>query len=281
MKSIIIFFSGFVLIGLQFSNAQSNSTNNKGAFFFQIGYNRSAYTKADVVIKTNDYQATLKGTRLSDNEDRKDWGGFFSSSSPQFNMKIGYYIVNKWALTLNYNRYNTFFVNHQPIKLSGHFSPNHSPFSSTYQNESFELDRNKLNIRQRNGMNYFAIGVQRADEIYQSRNAAFSFQTVYGVKIGGLWTKVDYTFNGHTRSGISSFSGFGLSANLGLRFDFVQHIFLQLGVEGGLLNQNNIKISSNSTEKAKQVVGYFSPSISLGFSIYTGLGGGCGTCPSW
>jgi len=117
--------------------------------------------------------------------------------------------------------------------------------------------------------------------LYKSRKAEFAFHTVYGVKLGGLFTKVDYTFDDYTTQNISSFSGLGFSGDIGLRFEFYQHVFLQLGLTGGLLNQKNIKLSTNGSSTAKQVVGFISPSINIGFSFFISQKNNCGTCPQW
>lgn len=257
------------------------NTNGQGTLFAQIGYNRSAYTTSDVAFQGNSYNFTLRETALKDNEESDGMGQFFSSSSPQISIKLGYFIKPKWALTLSFDRYNTFFENHQEVILDGTIAPgSHSDYSGSY-NESINLTRNQFNIAQSRGVNYFALGVQRNDMLYKSRKAEFAFHTVYGVKLGGLFTQLDYTFDDYTTQNISSLSGFGASAELGLRFEFIQHIFLQLGLSGGVLNQSNLKLTSNGSATGKQVVAYISPSINLGFSFFVRPKNNCGTCPQW
>lgn len=283
MRSIVFILFSLLLIGYQGASSQLKpklNTNGKGAIFAQVSYNSSIYSKSNVSFVSNTYDFTLNNTMVRDNIEGNGLNSFFSSSSPQFGVKIGYYVAVKWAIVASFDRYNTFLVDQQNVGLNGTFAPGtNSKYSGPYD-EEITLDRNDFNLAQRNGINYFAIGVQRADQLFKSRSAAFSFQTVYGLKIGGLFTKVDFTYDDYTTRGISSFSGFGLSANLGLKFDFWQHVFLQLGVDGGLLNQGKIKTSNTQGETAKQVVGFFSPNVSLGFSIFTGSNN-CGTCPKW
>lgn len=259
----------------------SKGSNSKGTFFAQVGYNRSAYTKPNVQFKSNLYEYTLQNVSIKDNEESKSMGQFFSSSSPQINVKLGYYIGNRWAITAGYNRYNTFFENNQPVGLEGTFSPGSNPIYSGGVNENINLSRDQYNLYQRQGMNYFAIGLQRNDYLYSSRNDKFGIQTVIGVKFGGLFTKIDYTYEGKTNKAVTSFSGIGASLDVGLKFDFFRYLFLQIGLGGGVLGQNKIKISTNEGETAKQVVGYLSPSLNLGFSIIGNSGRGCGTCPQW
>src|SRR5690554_8205862 len=87
-------------------------------------------------------------------------GQFFSSSSPQISIKLGYFIKPKWALTLSFDRYNTFFENHQEVILDGTIAPgSHSDYSGSY-NESINLTRNQFNIAQTKGVNNFPLGVK-------------------------------------------------------------------------------------------------------------------------
>lgn len=257
------------------------NTNGQGAFFAQIGYNRSAYSSSDVEFNGNNYSFFLRETSIKDNLESESLGKFFSSSSPQISIKLGYFIKPKWALTLSFDRYNTFFEDNQQVTLDGTIAPNtHSAYSGSY-NESINLTRNQFSIAQSGGINQFSIGVQRNDMLYKSRKAKFALHTVYGVKIGGLFTKVDFIFDDYTTQNISSFSGLGFSGDLGLRLEFFQHVFLQLGLTGGLLNQNNIKLTTNGSSTAKQVVGFISPTINLGFSFFMSQKNNCGTCPQW
>src|SRR5690606_19512052 len=92
------------------------NTNGQGTLFGQFGYNRSAYTKANVPIQSDLYHFTLEGVRLSDNKEGKGLDEFFSDSSPQFSVKLGYFFKNRWAVTLNFDRYNTFFKNNQNVQ---------------------------------------------------------------------------------------------------------------------------------------------------------------------
>jgi hypothetical protein len=257
------------------------NTNGQGTLFAQIGYNRSAYTSSDVELNGNNYTLLLRETAIKDNTEAEGMGKFFSSSSPQISIKLGYFIKKKWALALSFDRYNTFFVDNQQVTLDGTIAPGaHSDYSGSY-NESIDLTRDQFNIEQRSGINYFSIGVQRNDMLYKSRKAEFAFHTVYGFKLGGLFTNVDYTFDDYTTQNISSMSGLGFSGDIGVRFEFFQHVFLQLGLTGGVLNQTNIKLSNNGSSTAKQVVGYIAPSVNLGFSFFVSSKNNCGTCPKW
>jgi hypothetical protein len=257
------------------------NTNGQGTLFAQIGYNRSAYSNSDVILNSNKYDIVLNSTSIQDNEEGSGMGDFFSGSSPQINIKLGYFIKPKWAITIGFDRYNTYFQNNQRVELEGTFAPgSHSEYSGSV-NEEIILTRDQFNIAQSSGINFLSIGVQRNDLLLKSRKSEFAFHTLYGIQVGPLITQVDYTFDNYTAPGVSSLSGIGVAASIGVRLEFFQYIYLQLELDGGILNQNNIRLSENESTAGEQVIGFISPSIQLGFNVFARPKNGCGTCPKW
>lgn len=284
MKYKLIFFS-ILLFSSGFTYAQRKTklnTNNKGTLFGYAGYNRSAYSASDVQLSSTNYDFKVGGMMFSDNEEQVGMGNYFKSSSPQFNVHLGFFVANKWAVTLGMDRLNYFSKANQNVTFDGAFSPDaHSDFNGSYQNEDVLLNRNQLYIQQNGGVNYVRVGLMRVDQFYKSRKAEFAFNTIVGVGIGALFSGLDYTFDSQTVQNVSSLSGFGVSGHMGLRFDFFQHVFLQASLSGGLFNQGNIQLTTNSTTTASHKMGYLSPEISIGFNIFANTSNGCGTCPQW
>jgi hypothetical protein len=284
MKYKLIFFS-ILLFSSGFTYSQRKTklnTNGKGTLFGYVGYNRSAFTASNVNFSSTNYDFTVGDMMFSDNEEGVGMGEYFNTSSPQFNIHLGYFVANKWAITLGMDRLNYFSNANQSVTLDGAFSPDsHSDFSGPYQNEEVVLNRNQLYLQQNGGVSYVRVGLLRVDQLYKSRKAEFAINTVAGVGFGGLFSGLDYTFDNQTVQNTSSLSGFGISGHLGLRFDFFQYVFLQIALSGGLLNQGNIQLTTNSTTTASHKMGYISPEISLGFNVFAKPTNGCGTCPQW
>lgn len=276
--SVLLLSSGFI-----YSQRKTKlNTNSKGTLFGYAGYNRSVYSSSDVSFSSTNYDFTVGGMAFSDNEEEVGMVNYFNSSSPQFNFHLGYFVANKWAITLGLDRLNYFSRSNQNVTLDGAFSPGaHSDFSGPYQNEEITLNRNQLYLQQNGGVNYIRVGLLRVDQLYKSRKAEFAINTIVGVGVGALFSGLDYTFDNSKVQNITSLSGFGLSGHMGLRFDFFQHVFLQFSLSGGLMNQGNIQLSVDSISEASHSMGYLSPEISLGFNIFAKPTNGCGTCPQW
>lgn len=284
MKYRIIFFVVLLFSsGFTYSQRKTKlNTNGKGTLFGYAGYSRSAYSASDVQFASTNYDFTAGGMRFSDNEEEVSMGEYFNSSSPQFNFHLGFFVANKWAITLGMDRLNYFSRANQNVTLDGAFSPEaHSQFNGAYQNEEISLNRQQLYIQQNGGVSYVRVGLLRVDQWYKSRKAEFAFNTVVGVGLGALFSGIDYTFDDYTVQNVTSLSGFGLSGHLGVRLDFFQHVFLQASISGGLLNQGNIQLTKNSTATASHKMGYISPELSIGFNVFAKPTNGCGTCPQW
>lgn len=279
--SVLLFMFIFSLQPLFSQRKTKLNTNGQGAIFAQFGYNRSVYTKADVNVESNTYKYTLFNTSLSDNEEDTKLGSYFTSSSPQFSAKLGYFIKHKWAITASFDRYNTFFKNNQQVELEGVFSPNSNSIYNGAVSESILLNRDQFNIAQQRGMNIISLGVQRNDMLGRTKRAEFAMHILYGLKAGIILTNAEYTYDYYTTKNLTSLSGFALTADIGVRMDFFQYIYLQLGLNGGLLNQSQLMLATNSSTTAKQTVGFISPNISVGFAIFASTKNNCGTCPQW
>ncbi len=281
-KNVFIFLS---IVFPFFSFAQRKTklnTNGQGAMFLSGGINRSGYSSTSVDLKGNDYSIVLGNVSLSDNSAGEPLTASLNSSTQQWNLQIGYFVANKWAIIGGYDRYNTFFNSDQDVLLSGTFAPGaHSQYSGTYNEQDIVLNQTEFNLEQIQGINYFNIGLLRMDQWYKSRKAKFVFNTLAAVKAGPIFSMVNYTFDNSTRQQVSSFTGFGFSGVIGLRLDFFQHLYLETNIIGGYLGQGNINLIDNGSETASQKTAFISPQINLGFSFFARPTNGCGTCPNW
>lgn len=280
--TLFILFISTLLISPVFGQRKTKlNTNAQGTLFAQIGMNRSLYSNTDVVLKDDYYDLTLSNTSVHDNAEGKGLSDFFQMESPQINLKLGYFFKPKWAITIGFDRYNTFFESNQTVNVSGTIAPQTNSEYSGEINEDIELNGDNFDIAQAQGINFISIGIQRNDLLTRTRKSEFAIHSLYGVQIGPLISNVDYTYDYTTMDHIRSVGGFGVAANLGIRFEFFQHIYLQLEVDGGILNQKRIDLSANGSAQGQQVHGFFSPSLHLGFNVFARPKNGCNTCPKW
>jgi hypothetical protein len=261
------------------------STIGQGTLFFNLGYNRSIYGASNINALSSNYNFTLEGVAGSDNPNTPGIGSYFDRdgfSNLNFNAHIGYYIKPKWALTFGLDRLNYFMNSDQNVRLNGTIAPGaHNQWEGTHTSLDVNLDRENFYYRQPLGINYIRLGALHSEELYKSKNGDFVFILNTGLGVGLLRSNSQFTFDGLTNTAASGNSGFGLSAHVGTRFDFKQHVYLQLQFSGGMLKQGNVALDISGNASLSHTMAYFSPEVAIGFLVFARPTNSCGTCPQW
>ena len=280
--------SSFVLILLLFLSpfdlsAQRKTklnTNGQGTLFGGIGFNRSYYSKSNLHFKSTEFDFHLKRTPLFDTPNANN--GYFSSDgfeALQFNAQIGYFIKNKWALSLGFDRLNIFTPNNFTTTIDGVIAPNSSPLEGAYNNEEITIVSSEISYAQSAGTNLVHLSLHRMDQLYKSNKAILEVLSYTKVGIGALFSHVDFTFNQATNQQNTSLSGIGFNLSAGFRSVFWQKFYLQISITSGIMNQRNIDLGQNRS--LRHLTPYLSPEIGIGFSIFARPTNNCNTCPQW
>lgn len=274
-------FLFFVVSPLCFGQRQTKlNTNGQGTLFGGVNYNRSYYSTSNLEFKGPQFNFTLIDTPLSDipstNSSYFDSEGF---EYLQFNAQIGYFIKNKWAISLGFDRLNFFTPQSFTGQIDGVIAPNSSSLSGEYNNEIIEINSNDLYYAQSLGSNLVSFSIHRMDQIYKSKKAILEILTYTKLGVGALFSNTDFTFNGVRNQQITSLSGSAFIVSAGFRTVFWQHFYLQVNISGGILNQRNLALGQNRS--LKHLTPYISPEIGLGFSYFVRPTNNCNTCPQW
>lgn len=266
---------------------RKKDSDNKGTLFFYWGYNRSFYTKSDIRFQGNGYDFTMGNARAHDNPAKLSWDYINPAkiTIPQFNIRIGYYFKNNWALSFGYDHLKYVFADQNQVQLSGHIEPGldtESNLSGDYSNVNYTTDRSKFHYENSDGLNYLRFELTRSQQWYKTKSGWFGFTTNVGVSTGALLSFNDFRFAGQNDMRTISMSGYGLSAHLGLRFEFFQHVFLQANYGGGFMHQVNVKTRPNDVSaKASHTYGFMEMNAVIGALFYIKTKNNCNSCPNW
>lgn len=266
---------------------RKKDSDGKGTLFFYWGYNRSMYTKSNIRFQGNGYDFTMAHARAHDNPAKPGWHYFNPASLtvPQFNVRIGYYFKNNWALSFGYDHMKYIFADHNQVQLSGYIEPgldNESNLSGYYTNADHTTDRTNFHYENSDGLNYLRFELTRSQQWYETKSGWFGFTTNAGISAGALLSYNDFRFAGQNDMRTISLSGYGISAHLGLRFEFFQHVFLQAGYGGGFMHQVNVKTRPNdASAKASHVYGFMEMNAVIGALFYIRTKNNCNSCPNW
>lgn len=275
---ILLLFLSFVSVSFGQRKTKLN-TNGKGTMFGGISYNRAYYASSKLQLTGSQFDFSLLSTPLHDNPDFN--APYFHAdgfSFIQFNAQLGYFLKNKWALSLGFDRLNMYTPKSFDATIDGVIAPNASPLEGNYSNETLFITETDLYYRQSAGANLVSLSLHRMDQLFKSKKAELELLSYTKVGMGALFSSVDFTFNSISSQQNTSLSGLGMNAAAGVRAYFWQTVYLQLSITGGVLNQRNIDLGQNRS--MRHITPYFSPEIGVGFSYFV-RPTDCNTCPQW
>lgn len=261
----------------------------KGTVYGYWGYNRTAYTKSNMRFVGPDYDFTLVDVRAADNPstDIKQYVRASTITVPQFNARIGYYFKDHWAFSLGYDHMKYLISDGNQVKIYGYVDPGVDTvthLSGEYDGEEFTTDRTTFHYENSNGLNYIRAEVTRTDQwLRLGKNDWFGLSTNVGVSAGALLTFNDFRFAGNDDRVTISLSGYGLSLNTGLRFEFFKHVFLQTNFNGGFHHLVKVKSRPDPAKQyyIKQKYGFVEGNVVLGLMFYIRSKNACDSCPVW
>lgn len=288
-KSILLIFLVIACqtdVHAQRSKKKPKNSYAKGTLFGYWGYNHSGYTKSDINFVSQNYDFTLEGAKAYDNPSKLGGGDYLDFTRitvPQFNARIGYYFWNNFALSFGYDHMKYILADDQDITISGNIAQGEDVFlSGNYDSAPYTVDRDNIHYENSDGLNYLRFELTRTDQWYSTRDKNFAFNTQLGVAAGGLLSFNDFNFGQEFSRRTISLSGTGVSAHVGVRFDFFKHVFFQSSLSGGLHVQSRVKNRPNDEYSyTKHKYGYGAWENVVGFLLYIRPTNGCDTCPHW
>lgn|SRR5690554_1428839 len=272
---LIVFFS--ILNWNSYSQNDLSSlytTHNKGKFFFSWGGNREAFTKSDITFKGENYNFTLNDVKAHDRP--KGWHIDYINpkrlSIPQTNLKIGYFISDKYYLAFGVDHMKYIMTHNQYVNINGYINlpadELGSNYNGNYQNESIQMTDDFLLFEHTDGLNYVYFEFGRFDDISHlfgiSNTDKLQINITEGFGFGALYPKTNTTLLEKTRYDEFHIAGYGLSLNAGLNLTFFKYFFVQGNLKGGFINMPDIRTTHNTKDSASQHFMYIQTIVSAG-----------------
>ncbi|WP_303316226.1 hypothetical protein Q4Q34_12425 [Flavivirga abyssicola] len=255
-------------------NTQKYTASNKGKFFISWGGNRESFSKSDIRFKGVDYDFTIKDVSARDKP--KGWHIDYINPTritiPQTNVKVGYFISDKYIISLGVDHMKYVMKNNRIKAINGHInlpdSEAGSLYNGNYENEAFFVSEDFLLFEHTNGLNYVYAEFSRFDDISSIFNIQntdkFQLNITEGIGAGVLYPKTNTTILQKDRYDEFHLAGYGVSLSAGLNFTFFKYFFVQTDLRGGYINMPDIRTTSNTAESASQYFFYLQRVISFG-----------------
>ncbi len=271
----------------QVSKHKKKHSTAAGTFFFYWGYNRSYYTKSDIRFVGSDYDFKLKGVTAYDRPDTFSVKNYFSPDRltvPQYNGRLGYYISDKWAVSLGVDHYKYVMADQNHVLLDGHVGENvNSSWAGNHTDEPVVTDIDTFHYELTNGCNLIRFELMRSFDLYEiGSKRQLALTGNIGLGTGPVLTFADLNFAREHSFATASLSGLHLSLNASLRLEFYKHFFVQMESALGYVNLPHVKTRLNDKNQfARQDFCFSSYYAAAGVLLYFRPRNGCDSCPTW
>ena len=256
-----------------------------GKLYFEWGYNRVWHSKSDIHLKGNGYDYTLKDVSASDSPADFDPSVYFNIgkfSIPQFNVRLGYNINEKYSVSIGYDHMKYVLDNSKNGKISGYITeeaiedgvldkyPEVANYVGEYENDEIYLSQRFIKYEHTDGLNYVRINIDRRDQLWRSSNQKLAVSVMNGLGGGPVVPWTDYThLSGKRHTNRLHCSGYALSINTGVKADFWDKFYLQSNAVGGFVNLPWVEAAEGYSDVAAQQFFFFQFNVVAGVYINT------------
>lgn len=262
-----------VMAGMIFTSVESvaqgcDCDDDKHVFFVYWGYNRSAYLKSDLTMHGNGYDYTLYQVVAKDRPSPFDPKVYFNPvklSIPQFNIRLGYRLNEKWSLSLGYDHMKYVVQTGQDVTMTGTVDSSASAkYAGTYSNTPFYLTDQFLHFEHTDGLNFITVELDYVTTLWKSDDKRFWLENRSGIAPGALYPRTDVTVFEHKGPNIWNLAGGGIALRSEMRINLWKYFFVQTTAKAGLLFLPHIQTTGTKGEYAQQNIQFLEGFWSVG-----------------
>ncbi len=233
------------------------TAKNKGTFFVYWGWNREAYTNSDIHFQGTNYDFTLQDVQAKDRQSPFAFDTYFKSITiPQYNLRIGYFLTEKYSISFGVDHMKYVMVSTQNTTIDGNI------YETKYSKSPFLIDTNFLRFEHTDGLNYLNLEVRRQHKFYQYKKININF--IEGIGAGILLPRTNTMLLNNPRYDQFHLSGFALGAMVGLNVEFWNRFFIQAEGKTGYINMPDIRTTMHVEDKASQQFGWIQGNVVFG-----------------
>lgn len=258
-----------------FKTRYERTESNKGKFFVHWGYNISAYAKSDIHFTGPGYDFTLHKVKAGDRPTK--FGLRYADPSritiPQFNFHFGYFISDKYSLSLGWDHMKYVVDIPQRVKISGYINDEISnpgiptgDRAGEYNGETIEVDADMLRFEHTDGYNFAALGLERYDDILVNSKGKQVLTLESGIEAGLMVPRSDVHLFGVGDNHYWNISGYGGAAKVGVQYHIYKGWYVQSSFKTGYTELLKIPTTGRrGVDKAQQGIWFFENYWVVGF----------------
>ena len=251
MKKIFL-FSLLLMYAISFGQEETANTR-KGKIYFYWGWNGSKYSKSDIQFKGDTYDFTLQDVVGNDRQSQFGIDPYFNPmrmTIPQYNFRLGYYLNDKWDISIGVDLMKYVVARNQTVKINGTIAGTGTVYDNTYSNDNIVISDDFLFFEHTDGLNYINAEMRYTYNAYQVKK--FDFDLIGGAGLGFLYPRTNTTLINKPRYDEFHLAGYGLSILTAGRITFNKKLFVQSEFKTGYINMPNIRTTMDAADVAKQ-----------------------------
>ncbi|MBE7442641.1 MAG: hypothetical protein HS119_09340 [Flavobacteriales bacterium] len=263
------------IIGKSENNEPLNKKSNKGRMYAFWGWNREWYTNSDIHFTGKNYNFTLSDVEATDRQSKFNVNPYFNLGNltiPQTNLRVGYFISDKYDISIGYDHMKYVMKNFQTVKINGNIHSG-TPFDNQFINDEILLDYKFLLFEHTDGLNYINTEITRNDDLLTYLKATINpnklkIHTLLGFGTGIMLPRSNVLLFNGTRYDEFHLAGFGISAKAGVDVILFKYFLLRSEYRTGFIGMPSIRTTPNKEDNASQSFFFSQINICFGFTLY-------------
>lgn len=240
-----------------FHAQEKQKISRKNSYYAYWGWNRGYYTTSDITFTGSDYNFELEDVVAKDRQSPFSFRTYFSPtklSIPQYNFRFGYFVSDKYSISIGADHMKYVMVNDQMSTIDGEIKNSGTAYDGVYDNQAFQIKTDFLLFEHTDGLNYENIELRRHDEFFNRKKINIS--VFEGIGIGVLVPRTNTTLMNYKRYDEFHLAGLGIGLVGGINFEFFKHFFIQAEAKFGYINMPDIRTTEYKADRAKQHFGF-------------------------
>ncbi|MFT4754441.1 MAG: hypothetical protein ACI9GM_001485 [Salibacteraceae bacterium] len=266
--TLVLLFSVFISSFAQKGWNQEYSRKNQ--FFGHWGYNVSGYSKSDISFVGQDYNFTLYDVKATDRPTPFDLDTYFNPGSisiPQWNLRFGYFITEKWSVSIGTDHMKYVMPQDQYVAMEGYINIENGQFNGAYNRQAQQLTDDFLKFEHTDGLNYASIEAEYHGNIYQF-NEKHRIDYYAGPGVGILLPRSNITLMDFSRYDEFHVAGYGLSAKMGIQAILWKHLTFNAEWKNGFISMPDILTTGDQpNDRAMQSFWFTEFTGTIGFIL--------------
>ena len=267
MRSFIIAACFLLMHGMVWAQSRNYNETKKGQVYILWGWNRGFFTKSNIHFKGDDYDFTLYKVKAHDRPtlpvSYHNYFEFDRLTIPQTNFKLGYFIKDNLAISIEDDHMKYVMDQDQVVKMKGSIT-RPGPYEGDY-NGNKKLTEDFLTFEHTNGLNYLNVEIEKFYSLYHSKSNKCIVRATAGAGVGILFPRTDAKLLDYAENDRFHVAGFGVAISGGIQATFFKHLVVKFEDKIGFIDMPDILLHTKGINgRAKQTFFFTEPALMIG-----------------